>query len=161
MSDALHRLLGVSVLALSALAPACAMRPPIQNSGAVVSPNGVALAVRGQRCSETVETDFAGAPLVETHVQVEIRNDAPPPVVVHFDAFRLKGPDGRAVPVASWEAKDRSPIEAGEAQTFELRFMSRGGLSCTKPMQLESAAGVTKGDRPVQLGSVTFVPSRA
>jgi hypothetical protein len=39
--------------------------------------------------------------------------------------------------------------------------MSRGGLSCTKAMQLEASAGITKGDAPVRIGAVTFVPSHA
>jgi hypothetical protein len=52
-------------------------------------------------------------------------------------------------------------IEAGQAGTFELRFQSRGGLSCTRPMQLEASAGITKGETPVRIGVVSFVPSRA
>jgi hypothetical protein len=145
----------------AALSPACALAPPAQNGGAAKSDNGVAVAVVAQRCTETVETDLPGVPLVETHVQVEIRNTAPPPLVVHRDAFHLRGPDGRAVPTATWQASEPLPIEAGQTRTFELRFMSRGGLSCTKAMQLEAAAGITKGDAPVQIGAVTFVPSAA
>ena len=125
------------------------------------SENGVALAVIGQRCTETVETELPGVPLVEAHVQVEVRNTAPPPLVIHRDAFHLRGADGRAIPTASWQADEPLPIEAGQTRTFELRFMSRGGLSCTKPMQLEASTGITKGDAPVQIGAVSFVPSHA
>ena len=151
-----------SLALLAALAPACGFTPPAQNSGAVKSDNGVALAVVGQRCTETVETELPGVPLVETHVQVEVRNSAPPPLVVHRDAFHLRGADGRAIPTATWQAAEPLPIEAGQTRTFELRFMSRGGLSCTKEMQLEaSASAITKGDAPVQLGAVSFVPSHA
>jgi hypothetical protein len=161
MSDKIHRLLVLSVGLMSAFAPACAMRPPVQNSGSAVSPNGVALAVVGQRCTETVQTELPGVPLVETYVEVEVRNDVPPSLLVHRDAFHLRGPDGRAIETTSWQVKDPLPIESGQSRTFELRFMSRGGLSCTKPMQLEAGGGVTKGDVPVQLGSVTFVAYRA
>jgi hypothetical protein len=148
-------------LALAALTPACALHPPVQNSGAAVAPNGVEIAVTGQSCSETVETDLPGVNLVEAIIQVRVRNAAPPPLVIHRDAFRLRGPDGRALPTMTWRAGEPLSIEAGQASTFELRFQSRGGLSCTRPMQLEASAGITKGTEPVQIGAVSFVPSHA
>lgn len=157
----IYRVLGSSVVALGVLGPACAMRPPVRNSGATTSPNGVVLAVTGQRCSETVETDWPDTPLVETYVHVEVRNDGPPPLVINRDAFHLRAPDGRQIPTASGPVKDTVSVDPGQTRTFELRFMSRGGLSCTRPMQLEASGAVTKGDGPVQLGSITFVPSHA
>jgi hypothetical protein len=146
---------------LATVAPACALRPPVQNGGAATDPSGVEIAVVGQSCTETVETDLPGVNLVEATVEVQVRNAAPPPLVVHRDAFRLRGPDGRAIPTTTWRASDPLSIEAGQASTFELRFMTRGGLSCTKPMQLEASAGITKGAEPVRLGAVSFVPSHA
>ena len=154
-------ILSLSLAAGTMLAPACALTPPAQTSGAAKSDNGVALAVIGQRCTETVETELPGVPLVEAHIQVEVRNTAPPPLVVHRDAFHLRGADGRAIPTSSWQADQPLPVEAGQTRTFELRFMSRGGLSCTKEMQLEASTGITKGDAPVQIGAVSFVPSHA
>ena len=148
-------------VALVALAPACALRPPVQNSGAATDPSGVEISVIGQSCTETVETDLPGVNLVDATVQVQVRNAAPPPLVVHRDAFRLRGADGRAIPTTTWMASDPLSIEAGQAGTFELRFMSRGGLSCTKPMQLEASAGITKGTEAVRIGAVSFVPSHA
>jgi hypothetical protein len=147
--------------ALAALTPACALRPPVENSGAATADSGVTVAVLRQSCTETVETELPGVPLVETKVEVEVRNAAPPPLTVHRDGFHLRGADGRAIPTTSWQADEPLSIEAGQTRTFELRFMSRGGLSCTKPMQLEAAAGITKGATPVRIGAVTFVPSRA
>jgi len=147
--------------ALAALAPACALHPPVQNSGAAVAPSGVEIAVSGQSCTETVETDLPGVNLVEAIVEVQVRNAAPPPLVVHRDAFRLRGPDGRAIPTMTWRAGEPLSIEAGQSGTFELRFQSRGGLSCTKPMQLEASAGITKGTEPVQIGAVSFIPAHA
>ena len=155
------RLFLFTSVALSALAPACALHPPVQNSGAAMDPSGVEIAVSGQSCTETVETDLPGVNLVEAIIQVQIRNAAPPPLVVHRDAFRLRGPDGRAIPTMTWRAGEPLSIEAGQASTFELRFQSRGGLSCTKPMQLEASAGITKGTEAVQIGAVSFVPSHA
>ena len=148
-------------VALAALAPACALRPPVQNSGAVTEPSGVEISVIGQSCTETVETELPGVNLVDATVEVQVRNAAPPPLVVHRDAFRLRGADGRAIPTTTWRASDPLSIEAGQAATFELRFMSRGGLSCTKAMQLEASAGITKGAAPVRIGAVSFVPSHA
>lgn len=148
-----------AMAALAALTPACALHPPVENSGAATADDGVAVAVLRQSCTETVETDLPGVPLVETKVEVEVRNAAPPPLVVHREGFHLRGADGRAIPTASWQAGQPIPVEAGQTRTFELRFMSRGGLSCTKPMQLEATAGITKGDAPVKIGAVTFVPS--
>lgn len=150
-----------SSIVMAALAPACALRPPVQNSGVAKGDNGVAVAVLRQSCTETVETDLPGVPLVETKVEIEVRNAAPPPLVVHRDGFHLRGADGRAIPTTSWQADEPLSIEAGQTRTFELRFMSRGGLSCTKPMQLEAAAGITKGAAPVRIDAVTFVPSPA
>ena len=148
-------------IVVAALAPACGLRPPVQNSGAATADDGVAVAVLRQSCTETVETELPGVPLVETKVEIEVRNAAPPPLIVHRDGFHLRGADGRAIPTTSWQADEPLSIEAGQTRTFELRFMSRGGLSCTKPMQLEAAAGITKGAAPVRIGAVTFVPSKA
>ena len=155
------RVFFLTSVALAALAPACALRPPVQNSGAVVEPSGVEISVIGQSCTEMVETELPGVNLVDATVEVQVRNAAPPPLVVHRDAFRLRGADGRAIPTTTWRASDPLSIEAGQSGTFELRFMSRGGLSCTKPMQLEASAGITKGAEPVQIGAVSFVPSHA
>ena len=150
-----------TMVAFAALAPACALHPPVENSGAATTDTGVAVAVLGQRCTETVETELPGVPLVETNLEVEVRNAAPPPLVVRRSAFRLRGSDGRAIPTDSWQTDEPISVENGQARTFQLRFMSRGGLSCTKPMQLEATTGLTKGDAPVRIGAVTFVPSRA
>jgi hypothetical protein len=148
-------------VALAALAPACTLRPPVQNNGAVTEPSGVEISVIGQSCTETVETELPGVNLVDATIEVQVRNAAPPPLVVHRDAFRLRGADGRAIPTTTWKAGDPLSIEAGGADTFELRFMSRGGLSCTKPMQLEASTGITRGAEPVRIGAVSFVPSHA
>jgi hypothetical protein len=155
------RILFFTSVALAAFAPACALHPPVQNSGAAMDPSGVEISVIGQSCTETVETDLPGVNLVDATVEVQVRNAAPPPLVVHRDAFRLRGADGRAIPTATWMASDPLSIAAGQAGTFALRFQSRGGLSCTKPMQLEASAGITKGTEPVRIGAVSFVPSHA
>ena len=161
MKIARARIFFFTSVALAALAPACALHPPVQNSGAAVDPSGVEIAVIGESCTETVETELPGVNLVEATIQVQVRNAAPPPLVIHRDAFRLRGADGRAIPTTTWNAGEPLSIEAGQAGTFSLRFQSRGGLSCTKPMQLEASAGITKGAEPVRIGAVSFTPSHA
>jgi hypothetical protein len=143
-----------------ALAPACALAPPVQTSGTLAK-SGVQVSVVGQRCTETVEPEWQGANLVEATVQVEVRNGAPAPLTVDRDQFHLRGADGRKVPTKGWSAREPLSVESGQTKTFKLDFLTRGGLSCTKQMQLDAESAVELGTAPLQLGSVTFVPSRA
>jgi len=145
---------------LLALGSACAMSPPAQNAGAL-SNDGVQVAVVGQRCTETVETDWQGANLVETTVQFQIRNANPNPVTVNREQLYLRGTDGRRVQSRDWSESSPVTVESGQSQTFDLRYLARGGLSCTKPMQLDAESAITVGTTPLRIGSVTFVPSRA
>jgi len=144
---------------LLVLGPACATTPPVQNAGSVAS-NGVQVAVVGQRCTETVETDWPGANLVQATVEFQVRNSNPNPVTVNREGLFLRGTDGRPVPSRGWESGDTVLVGSGETRTFDLRFMTRGGISCTKPMQLDAASGITVGTVPLRMGSVTFVPSK-
>lgn len=144
---------------LLVLGPACAMSPPAQNAGSLAS-EGVQVAVVGQRCAETVETDWPGANLVETTVQFQVRNSNPNPVTVNREQLYLRGTDGRAVRSRGWEAGQPVQVGSGETRTFDLQFMTRGGMSCSKPMQLDAAAGISVGSQPLRIGSVTFVPSK-
>ncbi len=145
---------------LLALAPACAMSPPAQNAGSLAS-DGVQVAVVGQRCSETVETDWPGANLVEATVQFQVRNTNPNPVTVKREELYLRGTDGRRVQSRDWNESAPVTVESGQTQTFDLRYLTRGGLSCTKPMQLDATSAIRVGAEPVRIGAVTFVPSRA
>jgi hypothetical protein len=144
---------------LLVLAPACAMTPPAQNAGSLAS-DGVQVAVTGQRCTETVEPDWPGANLVQTTVEFQIRNTNPNPVTVNREHLYLRGTDGRPVPSRGWDARDEVLVGSGESKTFNLQFMTRGGISCTKPMQLDAASGITVGAMPLKIGAVTFVPSK-
>jgi hypothetical protein len=128
--------------------------------GAAAAEGGVEVVVLGQTCSQTVETEQPGNDLVETIVDLEIRNGTSAPIGVHRDRFRLTTPDGMAIRTSSWFAADSRSIDPGRAQTFELRFMSRGGLSCSKAMILESPAAVVKGTEAVELAAIRLVPGR-
>jgi hypothetical protein len=144
----------------AALAPACGLQPPVQNGGAAAR-DGIQVAVLRQSCSQTVETELPGSDLVETSVEVEVRNGTSAPISVHREAFRLGAPDGSEIKTSTGVVNAPLSVDPGKAQTFELRFMSRGGLSCSKEMALESPAAVIKGTEPVSLGAVKFVPAHA
>ena len=76
------------------LAPACAsMRPPAQNDGPALSPEGVQLAVVEQSCTQTKETERPNSDLAEAIVEVEVRNPAPETVTINRTEFRLLTPD--------------------------------------------------------------------
>jgi hypothetical protein len=150
----------ILVLALAALTPACAgLQPPVRSSGPAAA-TGVEVAVLRQHCSYTVEAEQPGNDLVEAVIEVEVRNATPVPVTVHRDRFRLRAPDGSAIRTATWFSGEPLPVVAGRPETFQLRFMTRGGLSCSKEMQLDASAALTQGDQPLKIGSVTFQPSR-
>ncbi len=151
----------VATFDFAALAPACGLRPPTKNSGAARSAEDIQVAVLRQSCSQTAETEEPGNDLVETTVEVEVRNATSAPIAVHRDGFRLGASDGSAIRTSTWFATDGLSVGPGQSQTFELRFMSRGGLSCSKEMTLESPAAIARGTEPVKIGAVTFVPTHA
>ena len=133
-------------------------RPPNQNSAAVAG-SGVEIAVLRHSCNQTVETEQPGNDLVETIVELEVRNGTSAAIGVHRDRFQLVAPDGRAIRTSTWFAGRPRLVHPGQAQSFELRFMSRGGLSCDKEMVLESPTAVVKGTEAVRLDSVRLVPA--
>jgi len=151
----------VAALLLATLVPACGLQPPIQSSGAAVSKEGIQLRVLRQSCSETVQPKQPGNDLVEAIVEVEVRNGMSEPISVHRDGFRLVAPDGSAIRTSTWFAIDPVTVDAAQALTLQLRFMSRGGLSCWKEMALKAFSAVTRGTVPVEIGSVSFIPSHA
>jgi hypothetical protein len=148
-------------LGLALLPAACGLAPPIQNSGAAMTKDGVRIAVLAETCSETVQQRQPGNDLVEAIVEVQIENPTEAPVEMHRDAFRLCAADGSAIRTSTWHAADPISVAPGQTQTFRLRFMSRGGLSCWREMELRPYAAVTRGAEPQRVGSIRFVPSRA
>ena len=143
------------------LASACAMTPPLQNGGAASTAGGIVMAVERQSCSETVQPKQPGNDLVEAIVEVEIRNPSDLPLAVHRDRLRLTAPDGSSIRTSTWFASQPLTVAATESQTFQVRFMSRGGLSCWKPMELRADGAVTRGSAPLVLAAVRFTPSHA
>jgi hypothetical protein len=148
-----------SAVVLPALAGGCAtMGPPAQPAAPAVSPDGVKVTLLGQSCTKSAEPDWKGAQLVEVDVSVGVTNSTPAPLVIHRDQFRLVAPDGTAVKTISYGASDPVTVAPGQQPSFALRFMTRGGLRCTTPMQLETRDGVVAGDHPVTLAGLRFQP---
>jgi hypothetical protein len=143
----------------AAPAPARGLRPPIHD-GAVAAKGGVEVAVLRQSCSQTVETEQSGNDLVEAIVELEVRNGRSAPIDVHRDAFQLVAPDGGAIRTSTWFAGAPRSVDPGQAQTFELRFMSRGGLNCYKEMILQFPSAVVRGTDGVKLDAIRLVPAR-
>jgi hypothetical protein len=160
MRPSIARPLLVALL-LSPLAPACGLSPALQNGGAAITAEGIAVAVLRQSCSETVQAKQPGNDLVEAIVEVEIRNPTAVPLAVHRDGFRLSAPDGSAIRTSTWFANGPLVVPAGQTQTFQLRFMSRGGLSCWRPMELRTDAAIARGTAPLNVGSIRFTASHA
>jgi hypothetical protein len=139
----------------------CALTAPFKNGGPSVSHEGVQVAVTRQRCDQEDESDWYGEDLVEAILEIEVRNATPAQLTVHRDAFRLLGPEGIALRPQTWRSADPMTIDGGATGTFELRFMSRGGLECRGEMLLDADDGLALPAGPVKVGSVKFVPSRA
>ena len=133
--------------------------PRTAQSGAAAAKDGIEVAVTRHSCSQTADPDFPGDDLVEAIVEVEVRNGTSAPVVVHRDRFQLGTPHGGALRTSTWFARAPRSVEPGQARTFELRFMTRGELSCSKEMVLESSSAVEKGADKVTLGAITLVPA--
>jgi hypothetical protein len=147
-------------LATLILAPACAsMRPPAQNSGPTLSSEGVQLAVLKQSCTQTQEPDQPDNDLAEAIVEVEVRNSAPDAVTVSRTEFRLLTPDGFALKTRTWGSADPLVLKGGETRAFEMRFMSRGSLQCSRELRLDPGGGICFGGKSVRMKAVSFVPS--
>jgi hypothetical protein len=143
------------------LISACALTPPLQNGGAATTAGGIVMALERQRCNETVQPKQPGNDLVEAIVEVEIRNPGDLPLAVHRDRLRLTAPDGSSIRTSTWFASQPLTVAASQSRTFQARFMSRGGLSCWKPMELRADGAVTRSATPLTLAAVRFTPSHA
>ena len=148
-------------IALFGLGAGCALRPAFRNDGPVTSHEGVELAVVGQRCDQFEEPHQYGNDLVESVVEVQVRNATPAPLTVRRDAFRLITPDGFALKTLTWNAGQPVTMSGGQTRTFELRFMTRGSLECAREMVLDADSGLTLPAGPVRVTSVRFTPSPA
>lgn len=148
------------VLLLAGAGGCVAMTPPAQNAGPALSDKGIQVAVVRQSCSQTQEPDEDGWDLVEANIEVQVRNGAPAPATVQRDKFRLLSPDGAALKTMTWGAADPLTVAGGASQTFDLRFMTHGGLECAKEMRLDLDSGIKLGESPVAFQPVSFTPER-
>jgi hypothetical protein len=152
-----------SILALGSIfAPACApLRLPYKSAGPAAAQDGVEIAVTRQSCTQEADPDFFGTDLVEEVVEVQVRNAIANPLAVQRDAFHLISPDGQWLQAMTWRAVEPLAVNAGETRSFQLRYMARGGLECTREMKLDADAGVRVNGRAIRVGAISFQPSRA
>jgi hypothetical protein len=134
------------------------LTPPAKNAGPALSDKGIEVAVVRQSCSQTQEPDRYGWDLVEAKVEIRVRNVAPSSATVLRDKFRLLAPDGSALRTLTWRAAEPLTLAGGTSQTFELRFMTHGGLECAKEMRLDPDEGIFVGDSPATFRPVSFTP---
>jgi hypothetical protein len=151
--------LSTSTILLLFAAACVGLRPPAQNAGPGISQEGVQIAVTAQVCTQTSEPGYS-SDLVDTTLEVQVRNPTTYPIAVHRDAFRLVTPVGVALQTVTWRAVTPLTFKGGETGTFKLRFMTRGGLECAREMDLEPDSGITQADKPLRIAGVHFVPSR-
>jgi hypothetical protein len=134
------------------------LQAPGRSSGGAQSPEGVAIAVARQHCSQTFEPSWTGRDLTEEILEIEVHNAAQAPLAVRRDAFRLVTPDGYALRAMTWRAADPVSVGAGETRTLQLRFMTRGSLACGREMRLDPDGGLRLAGRAISIGAVAFVP---
>jgi hypothetical protein len=153
---------GRSLLFILTTVPACAvaMQPLARGRGPSVSPEGVQVAVVGQRCkpSGTQYPDELEDDHADVEVKVEVRDATPSGVVVHRDRFRLVTPDGTVVSAVTWGLGDPLMVRGGEARSFELAFQPDGNLQCSQEMRLQAEASIFLHGSALKIGAVPFVP---
>jgi hypothetical protein len=144
-----------------ALCPACAsLGPPARTSGPSVSPEGIELVVAAQSCTQSTDTDWPDEDLAEAVLDVRVRNGTDAALTVRRDDFRLVTLDGYVLRASSWDAAKPLVVVGGETRAFELRFQSRGSLTCDRELRLDPRAGLVVGRRPASVEPVRFVPWR-
>jgi hypothetical protein len=155
--NALLRSLAASILAVTS---ACALKPPVRNSGPSISREGVQLAVVKQRCQQLSDPDQT-EDLAELIVEVQVHNPTSVAATVRRGEFRLIGDDRFALKTSTGGASEPLTVAPGSDQSFELRFMARGAFECAKELRLDPGGGVISRDHPVDLPPVRFVAWRA
>jgi hypothetical protein len=148
----------IAAFLIGAGACATTMKPPAVNSGPALSRDGIQVAVLRQACSQAAPVDEVPTASVDETIEIQIRNGAPEPIVVHPDRFRLIGPAGDAPAAVSSPAGDTLTVAQGGQQTFELQFTASSGLACTQEMRLDASPGITLRDSPVAVQPVPFRP---
>lgn len=137
------------------LSTACALAPPVRDSGPAVSAEGLSLSVVGQRCEQVREPDLED--LVEVVVLVRVHNPTKDRATVRRTEFRLFGDERFALKTRTWGAGEPLDVLPGSDQTFDLRFMARGAVECAKEMRLDPGGAILTRDHPAKLPPVTFL----
>jgi hypothetical protein len=147
--------------AAATLFTACAhLSPPAQNSGPTMAKEGVALALTGQSCFQSQETDWPDDDLAELVVEVQVANTAATPVAVERSNIHLALPEGGELPTVTAGAGEPLAVPGGESRRFRLRYMTRGVLRCASRLTLDTRGSVTLAGRVLDTGKIAFSASQ-
>jgi hypothetical protein len=144
-------------LALLAVTGCGGMLPLARNSGAVISDEGVVLAVTGQNCRVSSDSKPRGKPVMDASFAVEVGSSTLDGVTVYPARFLLIVADRRGVPASPWEVPESILVETGTTFRFALRFVAPG-VHCSQEMRLAANGALEVRGRPVNLEAVRFVP---
>lgn len=145
------------LLVLVTVAGCANMLPLAHNSGAVLSEDGVVLAVTGQNCRQAPDANQPGKTLMDAIFAIEVGTSTAEPVAVRPGKFQLAVADHTLTPIAAGEA-DTTLVENGTTVRFLLHFVVPGA-NCTQEMRLLSAPALELRGAPITLEAVRFVPS--
>jgi hypothetical protein len=122
------------------LVPACAhVAAPVDRGR---SPAGLDVAVTERSCTQVEEADWYGEDLAEMTVDVEVRNPTAAALSFQRDAMKLHVPSGGRLASVSWRADEPLTVAPGETKDFELRFVSRGLMTCAETPRLDGHGGL-------------------
>lgn len=115
------------LLALVATADCAHLRAPYSSDSPVVAPEGVRLALRGQRCAQSYDVDQNSTDqLVEEMLSVEIHNPTTALLTIRPEEFRLRTASGAALQTLARRGSTPVAVGPGETGVVELRFMASG-----------------------------------
>jgi hypothetical protein len=133
------------------------MLPPARSSGAMLSDDGISLAVVGQNCAELHAAGVSPARTIEMTLAVEVGNPTPEPVGVHPDRIMLLAPGPISPRFLKLEDSEPVAVAGGTTAPFTVRFVAPG-VTCSQELQLDSSSALEWHGRKVVLSAIRFVP---
>jgi hypothetical protein len=113
------------------------------------------MAIVGQYCEDNEEPDDRGWPVIQLRMKVAVTNRTNDRLGFDPGRLRIVAPD-RVTP-GPVAADSPLVVAPGETKIAELRFMSRGSLTCKEEMRLDPSDSLIAGNRPVSLRPLAFV----
>jgi hypothetical protein len=133
------------------------MLPPARSSGAMLSDDGISLAVVGQNCAELHPAGVSPPRTIEITLTVEVGTPTPEPVGVHPERMMLLAPGPVAPRFLKGENGEPLAVAGGTTAPFTVRFVAPG-VTCSQEMQLDSSSALEWRGRKAVLSAIRFVP---